>query len=700
MLSRSVDGDVIRKKPNDKDARATTSSNDDYITESSLNEKPTDSSIYYDNNNDKSEVKHKPNGNKINLDFEPQPPNYAEAVPSVVDSKGGVHYTLDGIVDELPGVLSNNDNHRAKNLNVYVKPLNGNLGTNLQTNSFDVYSSSNGNIQLDKDLALLERRSRKLFRDEDNRRNQNDNNNSQNQNNNQNNGYQYVPVITPEKLLFQTTRNPFDIDFRSTQRHKNNNGLSRSSASRPRGRVIYADFDEDERQPKIIENERQPKLLNHNNNNNNNNNNNSPIEAEVEALLHNLNQPSARDNLHHISINHNNRSSNNNAFDHHFVNNNNNNNNHHTTASNFKNNINKQNNQQSLFNPNAEIIVVPIRRTPQSNSNSNRNKPIVTNSNNQLNNNVSPSNSQQQSNRNRNHQSNNNNSNNNNSNNRNREVIRHPRLEPGPLAPGNNGFIGVIFDDEDPSYNEQPVSITPPIVETERNPPESNSRTRSKQQRNEDQSLINHQTHHHNPQSPSIQSTTPLTIVPHNHESLRNSKPDWTPVVIENSFGTRDNKEAISDNYNPSSIFEHERNTLPQPTVKPLTRQQQQNRQRQNANQQRTSSRNAYQQPILTTTTTTTTTEPSTMRTWQQVTSTSRPSRISGSAAIANSAQNGPAGRRKSNKRLIVKAKNILDSPPQLASRPPAIYETPIGGSQAKKCDRNVCRLPGNISIN
>ena len=102
-MSRSVDGDVTRsnnlqkqKERNDKKTTVINDSND-YITESSLNNKPTDSSIFYDNN-DKSEVnnKHKSNGNKINLDFEPQPPNYAEAVPSVVDSKGGIHYS-DGI---------------------------------------------------------------------------------------------------------------------------------------------------------------------------------------------------------------------------------------------------------------------------------------------------------------------------------------------------------------------------------------------------------------------------------------------------------------------------------------------------------------------------------------------------------------------------------------------------------------------------
>ena len=189
--------------------------------------------------------------------------------------------------------------------------------------------------------------------------------------------------------------------------------------------------------------------------------------------------------------------------------------------------------------------------------------------------------------------------------------------------------------------------------------------------------------HHHNPPSSSVQSTTPLSTavaVAHNHESLR--KPEWTPV--DNNFGSRDKE--ITDNFNnPAAVFEHERNTLP-PTVKPA--RQSNNRQRPNGSQ-RSASRNSYP---ATTTTTTTTTEPSTMR-WQAA-STSRPGRLSGSAAIAISSQNGPAGRRKSNKRLVVKAKNILESPPQLASRPAPIYETPIAGSTAKKCDRNVCRLP------
>lgn len=478
LLSRSVDGDVARtsaaqRSKNGDKSGSTLASGDDY-TESSLNEKPTDSSIYYDgdkNNANANKHKSNNNGNKINLDYEPQPPSYgandgAEAVPSVVDSKGGIHYSdgvggTFGIVDELPGVLSNNDNHRAKNLNVYVKPLNGQLAGGLPSNTFDVYGS-NGNGQLDKDLGLLERRSRKLF-GEDGRRNNNNQNNNQNNNseNNNNNGYQYVPVITPEKLLFQTTRNPFDFQT-STQRHKNT-GLSRSSASRPRGRVIYADFDEDERPAPKLENERQPKLINHNNNHNNHNNNHNPVEAEVEALLHNLNQPPSRDNLHHISINHNDRNSSG-SFDHpvhsgnaqsHFVNGN------HQPSSSYKQN------KPPAYNSNAEIIVVPIHRTPggsSSNAN-NRNKPATSQ---QLN--SAPNN---QANRPRNPPSppsppvN-----------RNREPIRHPRLEPGVLPAGSNGFIGVIFDDEDPSYNEQPVELPSPppipsIVE--------GTRTRNKQ---------------------------------------------------------------------------------------------------------------------------------------------------------------------------------------------------------------------------
>ena len=64
LLSRSVDGDVARtsaQRQKDK------SSADDY-TESSLNEKPTDSSIYYDG--DKNGVntnKHKSNNTKHNM---------------------------------------------------------------------------------------------------------------------------------------------------------------------------------------------------------------------------------------------------------------------------------------------------------------------------------------------------------------------------------------------------------------------------------------------------------------------------------------------------------------------------------------------------------------------------------------------------------------------------------------------------------
>lgn len=474
LLSRSVDGDVARtssqrqKQKNDEksELRSTLSSGDDYNTESSLNDKPTDSSIYYENDkNGANSNKHKQNnGNKINLDYEPQPPNYgAEAVPSVVDSKGGIHYSdgvggTFGIVDELPGVLSNNDNHRAKNLNVYVKPLNGNLASNLPSNTFDVYSS-NGNGQLDKDLGLLERRSRKLF-GEDGRRNPNNNQNNNSENNN--NGYQYVPVITPEKLLFQTTRNPFDFQT-STQRHKNG-ALSRSSASRPRGRVIYADFDEEERPQPKLENERQPKLINHNNHNNNHN---SPVEAEVEALLHNLNQPSSRDNLHHISINHNDRNSSG-SFDHPV---------HSGNQPHFVNSARSQN--KPAFNPSAEIIVVPIHRAPSSSNggnSANRNKPI---SNQQLN--SAPNSNNQQPNRNRNPPP---------PSNRNREPIRHPRLEPGVLPAGSNGFIGVIFDDEDPSYNEQPAELPSPppipsIVEADR------SRTRNKQRGNRFLSIFN-----------------------------------------------------------------------------------------------------------------------------------------------------------------------------------------------------------------
>lgn len=473
-----MDGDVARTSSQRQKSKSDEKPADDY-TESSLNEKPTDSSIYYDSDKSGNGNQHKSNnGNKINLDYEPQPPNYgAEAVPSVVDSKGGIHYSdgvggTFGIVDELPGVLSNNDNHRAKNLNVYVKPLNGQLGASLPSNSFDVYS----NGQLDKDLGLLERRSRKLF-GEDGRRNQNNPNNNQNnnsENQNNNNGYQYVPVITPEKLLFQTTRNPFDFQT-STQRHKSTS-LSRNSASRPRGRVIYADFDEDERPQPKLENERQPKLINHNNNHHNNNHNgnhNNPAEAEVEALLHNLNQPSSRDNLHHISINHNDHNHNDRnssgSFDHpvhsgnvqpHFVNSN------HQPSSNYKPN-------KPAFNPSAEIIVVPIHRAPSSGSSGNagNRKPISSQPTNNPPNNPQPNRDSSQPNRNRNSQS----------SNRNREPIRHPRLEPGVLPAGSNGFIGVIFDDEDPSYNEQPADLPSPppipsIVEAERSRPRNKQR--------------------------------------------------------------------------------------------------------------------------------------------------------------------------------------------------------------------------------
>lgn len=203
--------------------------------------------------------------------------------------------------------------------------------------------------------------------------------------------------------------------------------------------------------------------------------------------------------------------------------------------------------------------------------------------------------------------------------------------------------------------------------------------------------------HHHNPQS-TIQSTTPLSITAvNNHESLRTkpTKPDWQPVVETNPAGGYGSREKdLTDNYN-LPVFEHERNTLA-PTVKP-SRQSNSNRQRQNANRDRSNSRQAYSNPT-TTTTTTTTTEPSTTQRWQP-TSTSRStnnggSRMSGAAAIANSATNGPAGRRKSNKRLVIKTKNVLDTPPTLASRPQPIYETPIAASPAKKCDRNVCKLP------
>ena len=427
--------------------------------------------------------------------------------------------------------------------------------------------------------------------------------------------------------------------------------------------MIYADFDEDDRSPKQ----------------NNNNNNNGPVEAEVEALLHNINQPSSRDNTHHISINHNSNRSNN--FDHsgnaqaHFVNSNNNHN------SNFKNN-------KPQFNPNAEIIVVPIHKATAASSNNNaRSKPT----NGQLN--AQPNASPPQSTRtNRNHQS----------SNRNSQAIRHPRLEPGVLPPNSNGFIGVIFDDEDPSYSEQPPELpSPPPIPSLEQPNERNGRSRNKPSQPDRPVSNNSPTHHHhhNPQSTPIQSTTPLTtaiVVAHNHESLRtkpNAKPDWQPSVDSNNNNNFGNREKdYTDNYN-LPIFEHERNTLP-PTVKP-SRQSNTNRQRPNANRDRSSSRNSYP---TTTTTTTTTTEPSTTR-WQP-TSTSRPNtnsngRMSGASAIAANSQNGPGGRRKSNKRLqIAKAKSILDNPPALASRPAPIYETPIVGSQAKKCDRNICRLP------
>lgn len=266
----------------------------------------------------------------------------------------------------------------------------------------------------------------------------------------------------------------------------------------------------------------------------------------------------------------------------------------------------------------------------------------------------------------------------------------------GVLAAGHNGFIGVIFDDEDPSYNnEQPAAELPsppsalPAIEQ---PGERNARPRNKPPQS-DRSIngpAHH--HHHNPQSAVIQSTTPLsTSAVLAHESLRtkpNDKPDWQSE--SNTYGNREKE--LADNYN-LPIFEHERNTLP-PTVKPARQNNRSSQQRQNVNRDRSNSRNSYPTTTITTTTTSTTTEPSTVR-WQQPTSTVKPNgRLSGSSVIAANSQIGPGGRRKSNRKMVVKAKNILDNPPALASRPPAIYETPIVGSQAKKCDRNVCRLP------
>ncbi|RWS12168.1 hypothetical protein B4U79_03702 [Dinothrombium tinctorium] len=143
-----------------------------------------------------------PHNNKINSDVEPQPPKYEEAIPALVDSKGGIHFS-DGpggtyaLSEQLPGVL--NSGTADADISVFIKPL--------------YTSHENG----DKDFIAFEKNAKQVI---DDRR----------LGNNPKAYNQYIPVITPEKLLFKTTRNPFELEEREPKISYRSH-----SASRPRG---------------------------------------------------------------------------------------------------------------------------------------------------------------------------------------------------------------------------------------------------------------------------------------------------------------------------------------------------------------------------------------------------------------------------------------------------------------------------------
>ncbi|RWS29133.1 uncharacterized protein B4U80_05645, partial [Leptotrombidium deliense] len=133
--------------------------------------------------------------NKINSDVELQAPKYEEAIPSLVDSKGGIHFSdgpggTYGLNEQLPGVL--NTGGEQQEMHLFIKP---------------VFANEN-----DKDFVTLEKSSkhalqRALI--------------SQKFNTVPKSKYEYIPVITPEKLFFKPTRNPFDLDDTPQYRTQN-----------------------------------------------------------------------------------------------------------------------------------------------------------------------------------------------------------------------------------------------------------------------------------------------------------------------------------------------------------------------------------------------------------------------------------------------------------------------------------------------
>ncbi|XP_015793287.1 uncharacterized protein LOC107369825 [Tetranychus urticae] len=146
-------------------------------------------------------------GNKINLEFDPQAPNYAEAIPPVVDSKGGIHFSdgvggTFGIVDQLPGLLSQSVSDHS--LNVFIKPL----------SSDSIKSGRSREARLLKDNIEP--------------------------------GYEYIPIITPEKSNFRSNNpflppNNYDESFHSTSKSSGSRGRSASRPNeQPTGNLLAA----------------------------------------------------------------------------------------------------------------------------------------------------------------------------------------------------------------------------------------------------------------------------------------------------------------------------------------------------------------------------------------------------------------------------------------------------------------------------
>lgn len=159
-----------------------------------------------------------PHHNKIVIDTEIQPPSYeAEAIPPLVDSKGGIHFSDGpggsyGLSQQVPGILSN-ENPDSKVSVIYLKPIISNkdhekLSRFTHDRQIQQQNHNQNNYRAEK------AQNKRMIVSSGGERNSHSYNSPQYQpNGNQQQQHQYIPVITPEKAWIQdTTRHPFNYD--------------------------------------------------------------------------------------------------------------------------------------------------------------------------------------------------------------------------------------------------------------------------------------------------------------------------------------------------------------------------------------------------------------------------------------------------------------------------------------------------------